>query len=66
MDEPGIARSTREAPEIDGIVAVPVDLPVGEFSTVTIGGALGPDLMAEGVSGEEITDPAATAEGAHA
>ena len=66
VDEPGIARSTREAPEIDGIVAVPVDLPVGEFSTVTIGGALGPDLMAEGVSGEEITDPAATAEGAHA
>ena len=47
VDEPGVARSTREAPEIDGIIEVPAQLGVGEFHTVQIVGALGPDLMAE-------------------
>jgi ribosomal protein S12 methylthiotransferase len=47
VDEPGIGRSFREAPEIDGIVAVPVDLPVGTFAEVTVTDALGPDLVAE-------------------
>lgn len=47
VDEAGVARSTREAPEIDGIVDVPRHLSVGEFHTVQIVGALGPDLMAE-------------------
>ena len=47
VDEPGVARSTREAPEIDGIVEVPVDLPVGEFADVEIVDALGPDLVAD-------------------
>ncbi len=44
VDEPGVARSTREAPEIDGIITVADELPVGEFVEVTITGALGPDL----------------------
>jgi len=46
VDEPGAARSHREAPEIDGIVAVPDDLPVGELVKVHVEGAAGPDLEA--------------------
>ena len=46
VDEPGVGRTWREAPEIDGVVVVPTDLPVGGFSTVTVTGALGPDLEA--------------------
>jgi ribosomal protein S12 methylthiotransferase len=49
VDEPGTARSHREAPEIDGIITVPRDLPVGEFAKVEITGALGPDLTAVGL-----------------
>jgi ribosomal protein S12 methylthiotransferase len=47
VDAPGVARSHREAPEIDGIVSVPPELPVGELMKVTITGAAGPDLEAE-------------------
>ena len=50
VDTPGIARSYREAPEIDGVIAVPDHLPVGQFHTVRVTGALGPDLVAEAVS----------------
>ena len=46
VDEPGVARSHREAPEIDGIVEVPEHLAVGEFHTVVIDTAMGPDLVA--------------------
>jgi ribosomal protein S12 methylthiotransferase len=46
VDAPGVARSHREAPEIDGIVSVPRDLPVGELVKVTVTGAAGPDLEA--------------------
>ncbi|HET7721574.1 MAG TPA: 30S ribosomal protein S12 methylthiotransferase RimO [Acidimicrobiales bacterium] len=46
VDEPGVGRSHREAPEIDGIIAVPEDLRVGGFAKVTITGAAGPDLEA--------------------
>ena len=46
VDAPGIARSHREAPEIDGIVAVPAHLAAGTFTTLTVTGALGPDLEA--------------------
>jgi len=51
VDEPGQGRSFREAPEIDGIVEVPDDLPVGSFASVRIVDALGPDLVAERVDG---------------
>ncbi|MDE0928026.1 MAG: 30S ribosomal protein S12 methylthiotransferase RimO [Acidimicrobiales bacterium] len=44
VDEPGVGRTWREAPEIDGIVQVNEDLPVGTVATVTVTGALGPDL----------------------
>jgi ribosomal protein S12 methylthiotransferase len=47
VDEPGVARSSREAPEIDGIIEVPVTLAVGEFHQVRIVDAMGPDLVAE-------------------
>jgi len=46
VDAPGVARSFREAPEIDGIITVPVDLTVGSLVDVEIVGALGPDLDA--------------------
>ncbi|MDQ1404176.1 MAG: ribosomal protein methylthiotransferase [Actinomycetota bacterium] len=44
VDETGIGRSHREAPEIDGVIAVDPSLPVGSFATVTITGAEGADL----------------------
>ncbi len=47
VDQPGQARSEREAPEIDGIIHVPVDLAVGQFHTVKVTAALGPDLEAK-------------------
>jgi len=47
VDQTGRGRSHREAPEIDGIIEVPTHLPIGEFSTVKIVGAAGPDLTAE-------------------
>ncbi|MFQ5557703.1 MAG: MiaB/RimO family radical SAM methylthiotransferase, partial [Acidimicrobiales bacterium] len=46
VDEIGVARSHREAPEIDGIIVVPHHLEVGSISRVTITGAAGPDLEA--------------------
>ncbi len=46
VDEVGRARSVREAPEIDGIIHVDPSLEVGTFTTVTIDGAEGPDLLA--------------------
>jgi ribosomal protein S12 methylthiotransferase len=50
VDAPGIARSYREAPEIDGIVSVPDHLVVGRFHTVRVVDAHGPDLVGEEVS----------------
>jgi ribosomal protein S12 methylthiotransferase len=46
VDSPGVARSHREAPEIDGVISVPMELPVGEWATVAITAAAGPDLEA--------------------
>jgi ribosomal protein S12 methylthiotransferase len=53
VDAVGVARSVREAPEIDGIVHVGHDLKVGEFFGVDIVDALGPDLVAAGGRPEE-------------
>mgnify|MGYP001326926328 CR=1 FL=1 len=47
VDAPGEARSTREAPEIDGVIEVPVDLPAGRFHQVRVVDAMGPDLVAD-------------------
>jgi ribosomal protein S12 methylthiotransferase len=46
VDGPGIGRSHREAPEIDGVIAIPDGLATGSFVTVTVTGAAGPDLEA--------------------
>ena len=47
VDSAGEARSTREAPEIDGIIEVSPSLAVGQFHDVRIVDAMGPDLVAE-------------------
>jgi ribosomal protein S12 methylthiotransferase len=47
IDRPGVARSYREAPEIDGIVNVPVSIPPGTFAHVVVTAAAGPDVDAE-------------------
>ncbi len=52
VDEPGIARSFREAPEIDGVVQVPEHLEVGRFHTVVVEQVFGPDLIAIEVAGK--------------
>jgi ribosomal protein S12 methylthiotransferase len=46
VDAPGVARSHREAPEIDGVIQVSDSLPVGELHDVVVVDALGPDLVA--------------------
>jgi ribosomal protein S12 methylthiotransferase len=48
VDEPGVGRSGREAPEIDGIIHVDPALAPFEFHDVDIVDALGPDLVASG------------------
>ncbi|MEC7383410.1 MAG: 30S ribosomal protein S12 methylthiotransferase RimO, partial [Actinomycetota bacterium] len=48
IDEPGIGRSHREAPEIDGVVHVDAALQAGSFAEVVIEEAWGPDLVAVG------------------
>ena len=52
VDEPGIARSFREAPEIDGVVQVPEHLEVGRFHTVVVDQVFGPDLIATKAPGK--------------
>lgn len=47
VDEPGEARTYREAPEIDGIVTVPDHLAVGSFVQLVVTDADGPDLTAD-------------------
>lgn len=58
VEEPGVARGEADAPDIDGRVYVPEDLPVGEFANVTITGAQGYDLLAgvEAPAAEEFRD----------
>jgi ribosomal protein S12 methylthiotransferase len=48
VDEPGVGRSHREAPQIDGIIRVPETLATGSFAQVRVADAEGPDLVAEG------------------
>ena len=49
VDRPGRARSVHEAPEIDGIVRVPEELPAGALVSVEVSGSAGPDLWARPV-----------------
>ncbi len=50
IDAPGVGRSHREAPEIDGVVRLSRDATaalVGQFAKVAVTGAAGPDLEAD-------------------
>jgi len=58
VEKPGIARSYRDAPEIDGVVFVDEKLPVGSFVEVTIEDGFGYDLIAEGGKVREIEEVA--------
>jgi ribosomal protein S12 methylthiotransferase len=49
IDAPGEARSHREAPEIDGVIGVPLDLVPGTWAELEITGSEGPDLVGEPV-----------------
>jgi ribosomal protein S12 methylthiotransferase len=49
VDGPGVARSHREAPEIDGVIRVPRSLTTGTWVDVVITASEGPDLDAEPV-----------------
>ena len=46
VEEPGVARGEADAPDIDGRVYVPADLPVSDFAAVSITGADVYDLSA--------------------
>jgi ribosomal protein S12 methylthiotransferase len=46
VEEPGVARGEADAPDIDGRVYVPRDLPVGDFAEVKITGYQDYDLLA--------------------
>ena len=49
VDTPGVGRSHREAPEIDGVIHLDIALGVGDFVEVDIVDAMGPDLVGRGV-----------------
>jgi len=49
-----LARSYRDAPEVDGLVVVPGVLPIGRLARVRITGALEYDLLGETVREEAI------------
>lgn len=53
VDEQGIGRSHREAPEIDGVIHIGKNEQVGQFVEVEIVDALGPDLVAAGADRED-------------
>ncbi len=46
VEEPGVARGEADAPDIDGRVYVPRELPLGEFARVKITGCHAYDLLA--------------------
>jgi ribosomal protein S12 methylthiotransferase len=47
VESPGVARTEWDAPDIDGSVSVPEDLPVGQFAMVKVTDAVAYDLQAE-------------------
>ena len=60
IDAPGVGRSHREAPEIDGVVEVPAEEPVGRIDWYEVTEAAGPDLVAEPVRTGQQARPVAT------
>ena len=61
VDAPGQGRTVHEAPEIDGIVHLPLDLAVGRLVDVAITGAEGPDLYGIPVANRNPVGAGATA-----
>jgi ribosomal protein S12 methylthiotransferase len=59
VDAPGVGRSHREAPEIDGVIHVPDHLEPGTFHLVSVTGAAGPDLEAD-LPAHRATEPIPT------
>jgi ribosomal protein S12 methylthiotransferase len=59
VDEVGVGRTFREAPEIDGIVEVPPDLAPGTFATLTVTASAGPDVVAGPIAAQSASDRAA-------
>ncbi len=47
IDEAGVGRSHREAPEIDGVIRIPYGVSAGKWVDVIVTGAEGPDLEAD-------------------
>ena len=56
VDAPGVGRTHREAPEIDGVVHMPADLVPGSIVDVVARGAAGPDLWAESPDPDSLAD----------
>ena len=56
VEAPGVGRTYREAPEIDGVVTLPDQLRVGTFVDLVVSGADGPDLVAAPVEPGEPLD----------
>ncbi len=50
VDEPGVGRSHMEAPEIDGVIRLPITVPGGSWVDVAVTGAEGPDLYGQVVA----------------
>ncbi len=57
VDSPGVGRTHREAPEIDGVINVPSDISPGSIVEVIATGAAGPDLWAEVPAPEPVGAP---------
>lgn len=55
IDRPGVGRTVREAPEIDGLVHVPSGLAPGTFHTLLVSAAMGPDLYADADANRRLT-----------
>ena len=64
IDSPGVARSHREAPEIDGVIRLDAGLSPGEFLSVVITDSEGPDLFAVPSAGPGRSTPLAVLSGA--
>ncbi|MDP8987324.1 MAG: MiaB/RimO family radical SAM methylthiotransferase [Actinomycetota bacterium] len=58
VDRPGVGRTYREAPEIDGIVHLPGHLAPGSLAPVRVVAAAGPDLVAAGAVDSPLDAPA--------
>jgi ribosomal protein S12 methylthiotransferase len=66
VDEVGVGRTVREAPEIDGTIAIPESLAVGTFAKVRVVSALGPDCTAELLEGDaSVVDRPSLRDGLH-